>query len=114
MIDSFELASSYARLRPSSDFFGVDRTSSHLREARFSLIGFAKFRGRRRLAEHNFRIVQFLAKKPPERGGEARALQEIPVALQRYPNQLASSTDFRLSKQLLEGILDRAFGNVHA
>ena len=39
-------------------------------------------------------------------------LQKVPVALQRYPNELAASTHFSLRKQLLQSVLDHTLGDV--
>lgn len=40
-------------------------------------------------------------------------LQQVPVAFQSNPNELAASTHLGLGKQLLQSILDRTFGNLH-
>jgi hypothetical protein len=44
----------------------------------------------------------------------ATRLQEVSISLQCNPNELAASTHLGLGKQLLQGILDCAFGNLHA
>jgi hypothetical protein len=43
-----------------------------------------------------------------------KRLQQVPVAFQSYPDQLAPRTHFCLAKQLLKGILDRALRNAHS
>ena len=46
--------------------------------------------------------------------GGGWVLQEISISFQRDPNELAASTHLGLGEQLLQGILDCAFGNLHA
>ena len=41
-------------------------------------------------------------------------LQEVSILLQCNPNELAAGTHLGLGEQLLQSILDCAFGNLHA